>query len=80
MVSVAHRSELEAFHSRKITLERRSEGAQFVTDIALLHKPRLERRHQALARSTAPRHPKGRAPSDPGNELEKDYWPASRHT
>ena len=39
IVSVAHRPELEAFHSRKITLERRSEGAQFVTDIDLLHKP-----------------------------------------
>jgi vitamin B12/bleomycin/antimicrobial peptide transport system ATP-binding/permease protein len=43
IVSVAHRPELEAFHSRKITLERRSEGAQFVTDIALLHKPRQGR-------------------------------------
>jgi putative ATP-binding cassette transporter len=39
IVSVAHRPELEAFHSRKITLERRSEGAQFVTDIELLHGP-----------------------------------------
>ena len=39
LVSVAHRPELEAFHSRKITLQRRSEGAQFVTDIDLLHKP-----------------------------------------
>ena len=39
IVSVAHRPELEAFHSRKITLQRRSEGAQFVTDIDLLHKP-----------------------------------------
>ena len=39
IVSVAHRPELEAFHSRKITLERRSEGAQFVTDVALLHTP-----------------------------------------
>jgi vitamin B12/bleomycin/antimicrobial peptide transport system ATP-binding/permease protein len=39
IVSVAHRPELEAFHSRKITLERGREGAQFVTDIELLHKP-----------------------------------------
>jgi len=39
IVSVAHRPELEAFHSLKITLERRSEGAQFVTDIELLHGP-----------------------------------------
>jgi vitamin B12/bleomycin/antimicrobial peptide transport system ATP-binding/permease protein len=40
IVSVAHRPELEAFHSRKITLERQSEGAQFVTDVELLHPPR----------------------------------------
>jgi putative ATP-binding cassette transporter len=39
IVSVAHRPELEAFHSRKITLERGSEGAQFVTDVVLLHAP-----------------------------------------
>jgi len=39
IVSVAHRPELEAFHSRKITLERRSEGAKFVTDEDLVHTP-----------------------------------------
>jgi putative ATP-binding cassette transporter len=43
IVSVAHRPELEAFHSRKITLERGSEGAQFVTDAALLHTPGHDR-------------------------------------
>ncbi len=36
IVSVAHRAELEAFHSRKITLERRDGGAKLVSDIDLL--------------------------------------------
>jgi vitamin B12/bleomycin/antimicrobial peptide transport system ATP-binding/permease protein len=35
IVSVGHRPELEAFHHRKITLERRRGGAKFVTDIRL---------------------------------------------
>ncbi|HEX7792654.1 MAG TPA: ABC transporter ATP-binding protein/permease [Afipia sp.] len=36
IISVAHRPELEAFHSRKITLERRKGGAKLVSDIELL--------------------------------------------
>jgi vitamin B12/bleomycin/antimicrobial peptide transport system ATP-binding/permease protein len=40
VVSVGHRPELEAFHSRKIVLERHRGGAKFVTDIQLMHKPR----------------------------------------
>lgn len=36
IVSVAHRPELEAFHSRKITLERRDGGARLVSDIDLV--------------------------------------------
>ena len=40
VVSVGHRPELEAFHSRKIVLERRRGGAEFVTDIQLIRKPR----------------------------------------
>ena len=36
MVSVAHRAELEAFHSRKIVLERRKGGAKLVSDIDLI--------------------------------------------
>jgi vitamin B12/bleomycin/antimicrobial peptide transport system ATP-binding/permease protein len=40
IVSVGHRPELEAFHSRKIVLERQRGGAKFVTDIALTPKPR----------------------------------------
>lgn len=42
IVSVAHRAELEAFHSRKITLERRKGGARLVSDIELI--PRKGRR------------------------------------
>jgi putative ATP-binding cassette transporter len=62
IVSVGHRPELEAFHSRKIVLERRRGGARFVTDINLIPRPgrkRLlkrwlgRRRGQARKRNTA---------------------------
>src|SRR5438128_6162925 len=36
IVSVAHRAELEAFHSRKIVLERRKGGAKLVSDVDLI--------------------------------------------
>ena len=36
VVSVAHRAELEAFHSRKIVLVRRKGGAKLVSDIDLI--------------------------------------------
>jgi putative ATP-binding cassette transporter len=36
VISVAHRPELEAFHSRKIVLERRRGGAKLVSDIHLI--------------------------------------------
>src|SRR5438270_5014310 len=42
IVSVAHRAELEAFHSRKIVLERRKGGAKLVSDVDLI--PRKGRR------------------------------------
>jgi putative ATP-binding cassette transporter len=42
VVSVAHRAELEAFHSRKIVLERRKGGAKLVSDIDLI--PRKSKR------------------------------------
>ncbi|SFV18346.1 putative ATP-binding cassette transporter [Bradyrhizobium arachidis] len=42
VVSVAHRTELEAFHSRKIVLERRKGGAKLVSDVDLV--PRKGRR------------------------------------
>jgi putative ATP-binding cassette transporter len=47
IVSVAHRAELEAFHSRKIVLERRKGGARLVSDVALI--PR-KGKHRLLSR------------------------------
>jgi putative ATP-binding cassette transporter len=35
LLSVGHRPELEPFHSRKITLERRPGGAKLVRDVEL---------------------------------------------
>ncbi|TJW32114.1 MAG: ABC transporter ATP-binding protein/permease, partial [Mesorhizobium sp.] len=40
IISVAHRAELEAFHTRKITLERRKGGAKLVGDIDLVPRNR----------------------------------------
>src|SRR5262249_2149147 len=39
LVSVGHRPELEAFHDRKIVLERRRGGAKLVSDIKLIPRP-----------------------------------------
>jgi putative ATP-binding cassette transporter len=43
IVSVGHRPELEAFHRRKVVLERRRGGAKLISDIALV-RPRPRRR------------------------------------
>ncbi|SCX30979.1 Vitamin B12 transport ATP-binding protein BacA [Agrobacterium sp. DSM 25558] len=40
VLSVAHRVELEAFHTRKITLEKREGGAKLVSDVGLMQKNR----------------------------------------
>lgn len=60
LISVGHRPELEAFHSRKITLERRRGGAKLVGDIKLVRRPghprllrRLLRRGRARERQPA---------------------------
>jgi putative ATP-binding cassette transporter len=56
LVSVGHRPELEAFHSRKITLERRRGGAKLVGDIKLVRRPgraRLLRRLMRRGRARA---------------------------
>jgi putative ATP-binding cassette transporter len=53
ILSVAHRVELEAFHSRKITLERREGGARLVSDIDLA--PHARRRN-VLSRVLQRRH------------------------
>ncbi|TMD51637.1 MAG: ABC transporter ATP-binding protein [Chloroflexi bacterium] len=56
VVSVAHRAELEAFHSRKIVLERRKGGAKLVSDVDLIPrkgKRRLLGRFLPHGRATA---------------------------
>ena len=52
IVSVGHRPELEAFHNRKIVLERRPGGAKFVTDIRL-RRQRLLRKWRRPPRRAA---------------------------
>jgi putative ATP-binding cassette transporter len=52
VVSVGHRAELEAFHSRKIVLERRRGGAKLVSDVDL-----IPRNYRPLGRFF-PRHRK----------------------
>ncbi len=44
IVSVGHRAELEAFHSRKITLEKRDGGARLVSDVDLIPQARKRKR------------------------------------
>ncbi|VIO65467.1 Inner membrane ABC transporter ATP-binding protein YddA [Bradyrhizobium ivorense] len=58
IVSVGHRAELEAFHSRKIVLERRKGGAKLVSDIDLI--PRKGRR-RLFGRFLGQRNAAGRA-------------------
>jgi vitamin B12/bleomycin/antimicrobial peptide transport system ATP-binding/permease protein len=61
IVSVGHRPELEQFHHRKITLERRRGGAKLVTDVELVPRPSarkllrhwLERKRMARVAGTA---------------------------
>ena len=43
LVSVGHRPELEAFHNRKVVLERRAGGAKLVSDIKLVKRPNRRR-------------------------------------
>ena len=50
IISVAHRPELEAFHSRKIVLERRKGGARLVSDIDLIKRPGRKRLINRLLR------------------------------
>ena len=50
LVSVGHRPELEAFHSRKIVLERRRGGARLVSDVKLVRRPGRSRLLRRLLR------------------------------
>jgi putative ATP-binding cassette transporter len=54
VVSVAHRAELEAFHSRKIVLERRKGGAKLVSDIDLIPRNGKRRLFGRLLRGRKP--------------------------
>lgn len=64
IISVAHRAELEAYHSRKITLERREGGAILVSDIDLVSR---KGRRNLLARALWGTG----APIEKPHELEK---------
>jgi putative ATP-binding cassette transporter len=63
IVSVGHRPELEAFHSRKIVLERRKGGARLVHDIELKPTPRRGRLLRRLLRRKQRRSDNGRSAS-----------------
>jgi putative ATP-binding cassette transporter len=54
IVSVGHRPELEQFHSRKLTLERKRGGAKLVSDILLVHPPRPRLIRHFLRRGKKP--------------------------
>ena len=54
VVSVAHRAELEAYHSRKITLERRKGGAKLVSDIERIPRKGKRRLLGRFLRNRAP--------------------------
>jgi vitamin B12/bleomycin/antimicrobial peptide transport system ATP-binding/permease protein len=58
LVSVGHRPELEQFHSRKITLERRQGGAKLVNDIELERRPGRKLLRRWLGRRSSPAEPK----------------------
>lgn len=55
VISVGHRPELEAFHSRKIVLERRRGAARFVSDVHLVQKPGGRLISRLLKRRAKPR-------------------------
>ena len=60
ILSVGHRPELEQFHSRKLTLERKQGGAKLVSDILLVRPPGQPRLMQRFLRRSKPK-PKSKA-------------------
>jgi putative ATP-binding cassette transporter len=54
ILSVGHRPELERFHSRKLTLERKRGGAKLVSDILLVRPPGQPRLIQRLLKRGGP--------------------------
>jgi vitamin B12/bleomycin/antimicrobial peptide transport system ATP-binding/permease protein len=63
LLSVGHRPELEAFHSRKIVLERRRGGAKLVSDIKLVRKPGRMRLLHRFMRRRPGKAPGAKAPT-----------------
>jgi len=56
VLSVAHRVELEAFHTRKITLEKREGGARLVSDVGLMQSRRKSNAMSRLIKRTRSRN------------------------
>jgi vitamin B12/bleomycin/antimicrobial peptide transport system ATP-binding/permease protein len=48
VISIGHRSELEAFHCRKMVLQRGHGGAKLVSDVYLIPKPLLPGRRSRI--------------------------------
>lgn len=59
VLSVAHRVELEAFHTRKITLEKREGGARLVSDVGLMQRRRKGNALSRLIKRSRSRNPSG---------------------
>jgi putative ATP-binding cassette transporter len=59
LVSVGHRPELEAFHNRKVVLERRKGGAKLVSDIKLVKRPGKRRFLSRFLRHARPNKKRG---------------------
>ena len=71
LLSVGHRPELEAFHTRKIELEKHTDGARLVRDIELIepgHRAlwRKVRQYAKLKRKRASQPAAGDSPAAPG--------------
>ena len=62
LLSVGHRPELEAFHTRRIELERRREGAKLVRDVDLPTEPALRTLWRWMRRSRMERGTRANAP------------------
>jgi putative ATP-binding cassette transporter len=62
LLSVGHRPELEAFHTRKIELERRREGAKLVRDVDLPAEPALRSLWRWMRRSRMRKGARANAP------------------
>ena len=76
IVSVGHRPELEAFHSRKIVLECRRGGARFVTDINLIPRPGRRRLLGRWLRKRPAQQKRPMLHSSGARDVSKRLWVA----